>query len=525
MVAAQSEGCSVTQVHVTLGDFFSLTPTTNHAFTIGAVASNCSGAFSLILFGEGDRVIKNTTKHFSKSASLVMPDKSLYEREAVFFNISVQDARLTKTWKLLHGGAVLYGPVVLPRKILEPDGEFKMAVLADMDLTKYSTETIARIKSWKVDEFDCFMHIGDFAYEIEDDGGAKGDAFFEDMSTVTKYIPYIVAAGNHENYQKGKLFHYRFRMPNSNPDMNALQQNHYYDFLVKDFYFITVNFDYVLYLQGGEYNKVLKWLSDRLELAKNNTEIRWKVFFTHRPIYCNDLDFTGDCSYNMYGLQAFQDILIRHNVNVVLNGHLHIYSRLKPFVNFQFKPMSTVGKGSYLQVITGHAGTEHFFPNTTTAWEYELPIAEKVDLTGPTYMQILLTPDTFEGQLRLSHNDSVIDTFVFNTTLAPKKYPSWIFYLLAALAVAFSLAVVAIMFGHIRSINKGENDGRYGYDEALVDPNKTQTVNFGNQNKSSMEKAVNIQKLITVDFQRENLLKYKGSTLGQPGLKSSTVTI
>ena len=450
-----SEECDLSQVHITLGDFFSLNTVSDHAFTIGMVTQDCQGTFMLGLMEEGGEVYKNIYANYRKNASIMMTDNSTYVRSAVFFNISVQDSETTHSWAIFYNKTQVYGPVKLSKKVLKPDGEFKMAVIADMDLTKYSKETIDRMQEWNADDYDCFMHIGDFAYDIFEDGGAKGDEFFNKMSGVTQSIPYIITPGNHENYAIGALFNYRFRMPNTDPNMKAPQQNHYYDFLVKDHYFISVNFDSVLFFPTPfVFENTLKWLSDRLELAKNNTNIRWKVFFSHRPIFCSDLLYSGDCSYNLYALQPFQDILIRHNVTVVLNGHLHIYSRMKPFTNFKILPLDTVGKGSYLEIITGHAGTEHFFPDTSLTPLYESPIVEKIDLTGPTYMQIWAKPDTFEGKLHLSKDDSVLDSFVFETNLPKKETPIWIYYLLATLAVIFTASVAILFWCYLRKLKE-----------------------------------------------------------------------
>lgn len=467
-VSAQGPACRVLHAHVTLGDYFSLTPnqnTTLNAFTLGITTADCSVPPRASLLDASGSTLQHLQATWSKGESTPMPDGSVYDKRAYFFSVPYAAALSAHSWQVTNNGRLIFGPATLAKKALLNDGDFKAVIVADMDLTVYSTETIARMKQWNLNDYDVFMHLGDFAYEIEDDGGQKGDDFFEAMNVVTKSLPYIITPGNHENYDQGALFNYRFIMPNSDPSETSLQQNHYFDFLVKDHYFISVNFEFPLWLQPHTFASTLNWMKTRLEIAQNNTNIRWKVFLSHRPIFCNDLVFTGDCTYNLYALQAFQDLFIRYNLTVMLNGHLHIYSRLKPMTNFRMMPLTSVGKGSYLQVISGHAGTEHYFPNSTSTYQYELPMVAKVDLTGPTYLEIALTPDTFEGRLRLSLDDSVLDSFEFETNLPKKHYPLWVFYTLISLAAVFAIAVVIIMIVHLRTLKRMERS-TVGQDDA-----------------------------------------------------------
>jgi hypothetical protein len=75
-----------------------------------------------------------------------------------------------------------------------------------MDLAKESDEMqayISKTLTQRQNDFDFIASNGDFAYEIEDDSGRKGDAYFDFMSKATRLIPYILSPGNHENADKG----------------------------------------------------------------------------------------------------------------------------------------------------------------------------------------------------------------------------------------------------------------------------------------------------------------------------------
>ena len=52
-----------------------------------------------------------------------------------------------------------------------------------------------------LDMYDAVLHIGDFAYDLDDDDGKVGDEFMRMVEPLTARAPYMVAAGNHEKHQ------------------------------------------------------------------------------------------------------------------------------------------------------------------------------------------------------------------------------------------------------------------------------------------------------------------------------------
>ena len=57
------------------------------------------------------------------------------------------------------------------------------------------------------------IHSGDFAYDIKDNHGLKGDEYFENQSQNNKQVAYLIIPGNHETIYQGNLLNYRFQMP------------------------------------------------------------------------------------------------------------------------------------------------------------------------------------------------------------------------------------------------------------------------------------------------------------------------
>ena len=83
------------------------------------------------------------------------------------------------------------GPINFPTRFRSTQDSFRIFVVADMDLSKESESTVAKIRDIKDDDYDMFVHVGDYAYEIEDYGGRSGDEFFQEMSKTSKRIPYL----------------------------------------------------------------------------------------------------------------------------------------------------------------------------------------------------------------------------------------------------------------------------------------------------------------------------------------------
>jgi predicted phosphodiesterase len=65
------------------------------------------------------------------------------------------------------------------------------------------------------DAIDLIIHLGDLAYDLHSDKGARGDAFLRQIEPIAAYVPFLTVAGNHEedgaNYTN---YVNRFNMPN-----------------------------------------------------------------------------------------------------------------------------------------------------------------------------------------------------------------------------------------------------------------------------------------------------------------------
>jgi len=460
MVSGVVQGqCLVEQVVVTLGDNFSLEGgVVDHMYTLSFTASlQCSQPSHTPTVGitTTDGTVLMLGQYWTKPISVQIAGV-WYNQTGWFYPVSPDQVRSGTNWGIYSNGSLIEGPINFPVKTGNNDGNIQFAVVADMDLTAYATDTISQITNMNSGQYDMFFHVGDFAYNIEDNAGQRGDDFFNRMSQTMRSVPYIITPGNHENFLLGTLFNYRFRMPTTPNNWITEQQNHYYDFVYKSVYFVTINFDYVLVLHPGKINMLVQWLEGRLIKASQRPDIEWRVFYSHRPIFCNDMTYSADCSVNMYYLKAIEDLWIKYKVDAVINGHLHIYSRLKPFYNFQVLPYSSLGNGSYLQVISGHAGTSHYFPDNSTYPLYNYSFVQTVDVSGPTYMIYTINKYNLRGKLLASSNNTVLDEFMIGVE-DPTSNRSTLGVILS-LVLLLSVGLFLVLFYLCRVYSSGDSD-------------------------------------------------------------------
>jgi Calcineurin-like phosphoesterase len=481
--------CNISQVHITLGDNFqnSQNKIVDHLFTIGLIAQGTcqnpeTGPILSLLDSQGQIQLNLTQwmaklievpvseytnydkfrsllsrkpkEYSSKIQNEIDPSTVVYSRTAFFYKISTRMVNDYSSWMVLWGDIPATISTPFPQLASVQDDSIVFAMAADLDLSAQGTVTVDAWNNFPTASYDMLMHVGDFAYDIQNNNGTLGDAFFDYMSRSTSRIPYIVSGGNHEDFMNGYMFDYRFRMANTptTPSINTkTQQNNYYDFVYKGVYFVTLNFDYLFFYNPKGMAEALSWLENSLSTATANQAVLWKVFFTHRPIYCNDVVYAADCTVNMYYFKPVEDLLIKYGVHVVLNGHVHIYSRFYPFSNLNFSntndtTVAGIGEGKYLQIIAGHSGTSHFFPNESQVPNYELPFVANVNLMGSSYCIFNFSGTTLTFSLKDSASGETLDTLTVTIPANNKNDPWKLNPLILVLGVGGILLLILLIF-------------------------------------------------------------------------------
>jgi len=156
--------------------------------------------------------------------------------------------------------------------------------------------------------------------------------------------------GNHE--QNAALYYDYFKMP---------EPEYYYQYRWgnTDFFVLDTN------KPISKNSEQVEWLDAALAAS----DATWKVVYHHHPAWTSDENDYGDTwkGFSSQGFPPVQDYLVpiyeKHDVDVVFNGHIHVYERTWPI-----RDRKTVGAGEGVIYITtggGGGSLEDFAPNRT----------------------------------------------------------------------------------------------------------------------------------------------------------------
>jgi hypothetical protein len=454
-VTVSQNECRVAEPHIALGDKFNLENTaSDHIFTIGFTMEGICDPSPKVQLKTKEGKTKILDPHLSNSVDLKIPDENnvivSYQKGSSFFKVTESDFAEYSTWSVTEGTKVFMQPVEFPPRWRESTPNLRMFVVADMDLTPNSVETVKQIEAMSPNDYDIFVHVGDFAYEIEDKGGKKGDEFFAQMSKTTRKVPYLITPGNHELFGNGSLFNYRFRMPNTSGYHNT-RKNHFFDMVIKGTYFMMVDFDYlIIYEKQNAENLLITWMKERMEILAKRTDINWKVFVSHRPFECSDWT-AKDCSMNLFRYRRYQDLLYKNGFHFMLQGHLHTYTRSKPLKALKVMPESMIGSGAMVSIVDGHSGTGHYFCRPDDEERTRSVIMQTVDSSGPSYVVVEVNPDRFQTQMVRADNGERKDTFSIDRaslddSIGRSRRMWWVKYVVLVIIAVVLGAIVAATY-------------------------------------------------------------------------------
>jgi hypothetical protein len=235
---------------------------------------------------------------------------------------------------------------------------------------------------------DLLMHVGDIVYYAFDHFNADLRCFsiyHEQMRST----PWFLALGNHDSYADRTAALQSFYLPTN----SVTGTEHFYSFDHGDVHFVALWAD----LQGGadykpgspEYN----WLEQDLAA----TTKPWKFLFFHHTWRSSSSHSVDD--YDLNGIldsaqmdQSFGELARRYGVQIIFNGHDHVYERLAPSGG----PMSFVsgGGGAILyQLIRIHPDNIQFtarYHFLRVAVEGDQATVEAVGLDGNVFDRVHL---------------------------------------------------------------------------------------------------------------------------------------
>jgi hypothetical protein len=218
------------------------------------------------------------------------------------------------------------------------------------------------------------LHVGDFAYDMSDNGGQTAATFFRQIQPVASRIPYMACPGNHEGGTPfaGDFKHYyrRFDMPGKEKSHNS-----YYSYNVGPAHIVSFSSE-AYFWQYWAVAQQFEWL--KKDLASVNRSVTpWVITMAHRPMYCSDSDDHDDCTKvnstmrrgliagknnTRDGLFALEPLFKEHGVDIAFWAHEHTYERLWPTMENKVVNSSVDRRDPYHEaagvthIITGAAG-------------------------------------------------------------------------------------------------------------------------------------------------------------------------
>jgi predicted phosphodiesterase len=234
--------------------------------------------------------------------------------EVTLANLQPGTAYVYRASSRLDDGRNLSGPLLTFQAAIEPDSAFSFVAIGDTQKNPTMTGKIAELAWQRRPHF--VVHLGD----VVDNGPDKNEwvhELFGPCRALFSRVAVFPAIGNHE---KNHAYYYRyFSLPE--PEFY-----YHYRYGNADFFVVDTNKDV------GPASEQYRWL-DR-ELGRSDAQ--WKFVYHHHPAYSSDENDWGDTWKGQPTTQGDPNtrrlvtLYEKHNVDMVLNGHIHLYERTWP---------------------------------------------------------------------------------------------------------------------------------------------------------------------------------------------------
>lgn len=305
-------------------------------------------------------VLDTTTKQVQRQCGGVAV--SMLEPQVTVHRVSSKALHIP-TWGLWRCGNDDYGWSSWNSIHVAQHDSSQINVLVVGDLGFQKALTFPDIKG-ETPFMDAVIDLGDIGYDLADLHGRRTLQFLELVEPVTSSVPFLATPGNHE--AKFNFSHYRSVFGEDTLYYSRDLGKH-----LHMTFFSSELFYWPEYYQESHVKVAIEWLKD--DLAKN-VDKRWKLFITHRPMYCpsgGSCDWEceamrrGALSYclndNPWGCKPLHDppiefgleeILNAHTIDLVVSGHQHSYFRTKHLFN------RTESSPGAVHVVSGAGGNK-----------------------------------------------------------------------------------------------------------------------------------------------------------------------
>lgn len=245
--------------------------------------------------------------HFPRAGLLLL---------AVLFATSCQDVATKDDTAAPEKHQAAEPVLALPNK----EGSFRFGVLGDFGTGAPSQYELAdqMVELHERFKYDIVVTVGDNLYGSErpQDFQKKFEIPYKPL--LDAGVKFYATLGNHD----------------------AREQRYYKPFNMdgKLYYTFDPTPDVRFFLLESTYPtpEQFQWLEDELEASSNN----WKIVVFHHPLYSSGKRHGSDLGLR----EVLEPLFLKYNVSVVLNGHDHLYERVKPQKDIQYFVVGSGGK-------------------------------------------------------------------------------------------------------------------------------------------------------------------------------------
>ncbi|MCH8064954.1 MAG: metallophosphoesterase [Chloroflexi bacterium] len=193
-------------------------------------------------------------------------------------------------------------------------------------------------------DFDLAIHTGDIAY-VSGTYRQLEDNFFAVYKDLAARTPFFPSLGNHGYLTlRGQPYLDVFYLPEN--AVRPVHKERYYSFDYGPVHFVALDTEiWAGFFFWGQlaFDNMLTWLEDDLAA----TEQPWKFVYFHRPPYSSSNVPVA------YDPRKIVQVLEQYDVDLVLDGHDHVYARTLPLKDGQAE---LIGEGGIVYVTTGGGG-------------------------------------------------------------------------------------------------------------------------------------------------------------------------
>jgi hypothetical protein len=439
-IASVSSTCEFRGVHVTLGDYFTVS-SNDHIYTLGWQSrSPCDlKKVSLRLFIHSQLEPIIIGKPYERRYTAPKTSKVDYDRYFYFIYIHKNDLKESIcqfNYQLFQESneseEFLFDSQLYCKK------EYKFYILGENDEDRLG---LLALESLYKSEYDLLLMPGQYVNFYQTQNGVLSDKYFQTLQPLLTKKPYLILPGQKERFDDYKMFNSRFRMPGC--DINDLNCDIYH--IIDDNFSIVV-----INMERGLYNRKINRMDNVRETEKilrflNTNEAhkdKWLFVMTNQPLYSSSNNGVYPSNVILFYQKPYDDLFEKFQVNMMMTSSKKYFDQVHNVFNYSIRSDSN---RSYL--IAGSAGSKLFY--LTSAVE-KTPLSASVISNTQGLVQISVFDTYFKSEFL---QVPMMVTLDVNYTEKFAIANDWI-YLLAG------FCVVAIVLGLMQVID-GQKMGKF----------------------------------------------------------------